>query len=498
MPVTQPNKAYQDCTYKWKLVRHCCDGSEAVKNARRVDNSSSTVLGSEAGTLYLPAPNAADNSNENRERYKAYLMRANYVNFTGHTKDALMGMVCRRDPIIEMPDAIDGIKYDANGEGESLYSLIKRSIDEVLKTGRQGVLVDYPTVEPGLTAAQTENISPYFKCYCAESIINWKTKTVNGKSVICMVVLKEQVEVPLDEFSSDEQDQYRVLMLTEEGYYVQRLYNQDGELLVDTDGNPDIVPRRADGSLWTEIPFVFLGSVNNDPTPDKSPLYDMAEINISHYRNSADYEESCFLVGQPTPVVAGLTQSWVKDVLKDGLQIGSRGVIPLPQGGSATLLQANPNQMPSEGMEKKEAQMIKIGAKIITDQKGAETAEAAKIRFAGQNSKLGTIVGNVEEAYEKCLEWCVEFSGGTGEVSVELNKEFYEKTTDPQLLMAKIQLLDRGVIAVSDVRKHLRLSGDIDNEREDSDIDDEIAETDPIALPGSGQQTLEQESDDRE
>lgn len=481
MPVTQPSKIYQSNINKWRLVRDCCEGSIAVKSGRQIENNSSSALGSEPGTLYLPAPNPEDNSNTNRLRYIAYRTRANFVNFTGHTLEALIGMVCRKEPKIELPTSIEDMQYDANGEGESLYSVIKRTLSEILKTGQQGILTDYPTTEPGLTAAQTAGIKPFLKPYCAESIINYRTKMIAGRMVVCMVVLKEEIDVYIDEFTSEPGKQYRVLMLNDENVYVQRLYNEDGELLVDEDGNPDIIPRQANGAVWNEIPFVFVGAMNNDPTPDKSPLYDLAEINISHYRNSADYEESCFLVGQPTPVLSGLTQSWVKDVLKGEVNLGSRGAIPLPEGGSAALLQASANQMPAEGMTMKEKQMIQIGAKIITDSGQAETAEAAKIRFAGQNSKLGTIVGNINEAYEKSLEWAVLFAGGNeSEIEIELNNEFYDKVIDPQLLMAKIQLLDRQVISIADVREHLRKAGDIAQDRDDQDIQDDINEVNPL------------------
>ena len=481
MPVTETSKEYQNNINKWRLVRDCCEGSQAVKAGRQIENNSSTALGSEPGTLYLPAPNPEDNSNTNRLRYIAYRTRANFVNFTGHTLEALIGMVCRKEPSIELPPTIESMKYDANGEGESLYSVMKRTLSEVLKAGQQGVLTDYPTTEEGLTQAQTADIKPYLKAYCAESIINYRTKMIGGKSVYSMIVLMEKIDVYTDEFTSEPSKQYRVLKLNDDNIYVQQLYNADGEILVDEEGNTDIVPRQADGRVWNQIPFVFIGAMNNDPVPDKSPLYDLAEINISHYRNSADYEESCFLVGQPTPVLSGLTQSWVKDVLKGEVNLGSRAVIPLPEGGSATLLQAASNQMPAEGMVMKEKQMIQIGAKIITDSGGAETAEAAKIRFAGQNSKLGTIVGNINEAYEKLLEFAVMFAGGDmNNIEVELNNEFYDKVINPQLLMAKIQLLDRQVISIADVRDHLRKSGDIDPDRDDQDIDDDIGEIDPI------------------
>jgi len=265
----------------------------------------------------------------------------------------------------------------------------------------------------------------------------------------------------------------------EDGVYVQNLYDENNELVV-YEGDGNIYPRKLDGSLWDEIPFIFAGSINNDETVDKAPLYDIAEINISHYRNSADYEESSFLVGQPTPALSGLTQSWVEQNMSSGIAFGSRSAILLPEGGSAQLLQASENQMPLKGMEIKEQQMVKIGTRIIQDVSGTETAEAAKIRFAGQNSKLGSIIINVEAAFYKCFEWAMEFMGGTQEPEFYINKEFYDATIDPQLLMAQIQLMDRGVIGKQDLRHLMRRANLIDSERTDEDLDGDVESEDML------------------
>ena len=58
--------------------------------------------------------------------------------------------------------------------------------------------------------------------------------------------------------------------------------------------------------------------------------------------------------------------------------------------GSATLLQADANSLVGDAMIKKESQMVAIGARIITDRTGNETAEGARIRFASENSVLAT------------------------------------------------------------------------------------------------------------
>jgi len=137
-------------------------------------------------------------------------------------------------------------------------------------------------------------------------------------------------------------------------------------------------------------------------------------------------------------------------------------------------------KMPLKGMEMKEMQMVKIGTRIIEDGGGEETAEAAKMRFAGQNSKLGSIILNVESGFKKCLEWSMMYMGGSSEPEIEVNKQFYDATIDPQLLMANIQLMESGVIAKSDVRYLMRKSNLIRHERTDEDLDKDVSTQSPL------------------
>jgi len=454
MPVSDQHSEYNKFLPRWCMTRDCVEGSAEIKAGK---------------TKYLPKPNPEDVSAENDQRYQDYIERANFVGFTSSTLDGMVGMVFRKPLEVELQKSIEYLNLNANGGGLTLDQLTRGIIGELLQTARLGLLVDYPRAPSGLTKAEVDQLSltANILSYQAESVLNWQTTMVGSVKMLSLVVLAEKNrELSDDGFQYIEKPQYRVLRLLD-GVYYQEIWNDKNELIDVSE------PRKADGSRWSEIPFIFAGARNNDECVDKAPLYDIATINIAHYRNSADYEESCYMVGQPTPYIGGLTQSWVDENMKNGVMLGSRRAMLLPDGGNAGLLQANPNQMPERGMELKEAQMVKLGARIIQDSTGQETAEAAKIRFAGQNSKLGVIVGNTEAALLQCFEWCMWFMGGDGENLIEINKDFYERTADPQMVMAAIQLLDRGVIATSDLQDDLRAKGVIRQDRTNEDIDDE-------------------------
>lgn len=491
MPIDSQHKEYSKNRKIWQLIKDCDDGPQAIKS-RSSGGDGSVTLNGLPGTAYLPAPNATDTSSENKARYNAYLQRANFVNFTGTTKEGVLGLIFRKETMIEAPLRLEYLIKNANGGGLSTDQMIKDVVGDVLGIGRHGLLVDYPPAARGLTAQQVSDMAlrANILSYPAESIINWRTETIGGITKLTMVVLCEPTEKMVDEFESKEVIYHRVLLLVG-GMYIQNLYDDDGNLVtydtgeMDENGDSirtgDIIPRNAAGGTWDEIPFIFVGSINNDPSVDKAPLYDIAEINIAHYRNSADYEESSFLVGQPTPVLSGLTTSWVKEVYKDqGIALGSRSPIYLPDGGDAKLLQSDANSQPMEGMKHKEEQLIKIGARIITDTGGVETKDAAKMRYAGQNSKAGSVIINVQAAFTQCYAWAGVFMGETAESIININKEFYDATIDPQMIIAAIQMMDRGIWAKSDLQNLTRKGGLIESTRTNEDIDNEAENTSPI------------------
>jgi len=467
MAVSTLHSKYSENIAKIRTVRDCVEGSRKIKQGKE---------------LYLPKPNPDDVSEENRNRYIDYITRANFINFTGHTLEGLLGMVFRKDPEIKLPSSIEYLIDNADGNGLSLKQVGQSVVSEIAQAGRHGLLTDYPQAESGLTKSEVTNLGllATIKSYKAESIINWRTITRGSTTMLSLVVLLEPTEVIKDSdnevsFDIDVVDYYRVLYI-DKGVYKQRLYDNNEKLIQD-----EIIPNNERGEPWNLIPFVFVGSEENDVNIDKIPIYDIAEINISHYRNSADFEESSYQIGQPTPVLSGLNQNWVDENMKGGVMLGSRSAILLPEGGGSSLLQANPNQMPERGMEMKEAQMVMIGARIIQDMGGNETVDAASMRNAGQNSKLSLIVTNTRNALMQCLAWATEYMGGDPEqIELEFNKQFYDKSIDPQAVIADIQLLDRGVIAKKDLRRNLRKADRIADDRTDEDIDSEAQASSPI------------------
>ncbi|MBU4749389.1 DUF4055 domain-containing protein, partial [Salmonella enterica subsp. enterica serovar Typhimurium] len=178
-----------------------------------------------------------------------------------------------------------------------------------------------------------------------------------------------------------------------------------------------------------KIPFTFIGASNNDATVDDAPLLPLAELNIGHFRNSADNEESSFVVGQPTLFIAtgaNFSLQQFQEANPKGIKFGSRCGHNLGEGGSAQLIQAEANNLAKQNMLDKETQAIQIGAQLISPTRQI-TAESARIQRGADTSVMATIARNVSMAYTDALKWVAAMMGLREGIEIEfkLNMDFF-------------------------------------------------------------------------
>ena len=429
---------------QYQLIEDCLEGELAVKNAT---------------TKYLPMVDAHDLTQENLARYSSTLTRAVFYNVAQVTLQGLIGQVFLVEPEVKVPTLLDPVLKDANGNGVPMLQLAKAVEEQVLAKGRAGIFIDFPkTVGPVSREAQlTGAIRPLVSHYRAENITNWRTQARNGKVELTLVVLRELRETNDDGFVAEFEIQYRVLRLVL-GLYQQEIWQgKDGKFdLVDT-----IKPLDSKGQRLTNIPFTFVGSDDNTPDVAIPPMYSLCSLNMAHYRNSAEHEESVFMTGQATPVVSGLTEQWVEKVMGGKVKLGSYGGIMLPEGGTATLLQMQENSAAFQGMEHKERQMIALGAKLVEQKSVQRTATEASQDKSSEDSVLTTVTKNVSAAVRFALEWCSIFAGSTtvaadaandNAIVYELNTDFDIVAMGPEQAKVFIDAWQKGAIAYEEMR----------------------------------------------
>lgn len=453
MPVNWIKPDLKKMLPQYKLIKDVIAGEQEVKAAE---------------TIYLPMPNPHDKSVENRERYQAYLTRAVFYGVGERTLNGLVGAVFAQDPEIQAPANLTDTIDDATGENVSLVQLMKRTCRLVVGYGRAGLFTDYPQKgdkeggEPTVADMERGDIRPTITAYEPDKIINWRTKKRGAKTVLCLVVLEEHYMVSDDGFEERREKQYRVLRLDENDVYIVDVYRasvnnkeaMSGFYLYET-----MSPTKHDGTHFDSIPFVFIGSENNDPSVDAAPMYAICSLNIGHYRNSADYEESCYITGQATPVLTGLTENWVTTVLKGEVQLGSRAAVALPEGGSASMLQMESNSAPYEAMKHKEQQMVNLGAKLVEVQTAFKTATEASYNQSAENSVLSTIAGNVRLGFVWALGWATDFTGDPDKIDVILGTDFNLTQISVEQQKFTLEAWQKEAITFSEMRTVFRKSG---------------------------------------
>ena len=478
-----PNIAYirpdvKESMPDWTLVNDCIKGQRQVKSKKE---------------LYLPKPSGDLDPEYAEERYKAYLTRALFYNGTGRTADGLVGQVFGKEPETKLPSDLQPYEEDIDGYGTSLTQQSKLVLKQNVSVGHGGLMVDYPKPEKAVSMADINSgrIRPRILNVLAENIINWRMVNIGGETKLQMLMIYEEVTVSDDGYEQEKEPRWRDYQLRrdESGFYVTvSVWKENDssdpnnkEQYVRESG-PDVII--ADGRRMDTIPFIFYGALNNEPTIDKPPMLDLANLNIGHYRNSADYEESVFIVGQPTPVFTGLTQDWVDNNIKGKVVLGSRAAIGLPENATADLMQADPNSMPYEGMKQKEDQMKSIGAKLIEPGFTKTTATQVLVDASSESSILTTATENVSAAYQSALKFFRMFIGGNDdqEIVFQLNTDYDVDRMDAQERSQTILEWQAGAITWDEMREALRLAGvaKMDNEEAKRIIDRELED-----IPGN-------------
>jgi len=424
MPVDSTHEEYQDALPQWERCRNTYSGSDAVKSK---------------GATYLP-----ELESHSSAEYVAYRMRALFYNAMRATVKGLAGAVFHKPLSVEVPELIEPMLADVTQSSVPLEAYALKTTDEVLQVGRVGLLAEMPVATDG------EAGRPYLCSYRAEDIVNWRTERIGGERVLTRVVLLESESAvdPKDAFAYVTAQRYRVLMLDADGFYRVEIWRPKSKANKTWMLDEVIEPARL-GARVPFIPFVFIPGI--DVTPP--PLLDLCDANLSHYRNSADYQNAMHYTGQPSVWISGAAAN--DD--GDGFDLGAGTATMLPPEGKMGILQADGKN--AEGLRNllkdTEGQMATLGARMLEQQAPhQETAHAVRMRHAGEHATLRTITVAVEVGLSMALRylaWWAGANGADGEVlpdaALELNKDFFGMTMTAEDLKALMLLWQSGGMA---------------------------------------------------
>jgi hypothetical protein len=470
MPVNSTHADYLENIEAWQRIRDVLAGDRAIKRA---------------GEKYV-----ARLDSQSDDEFRAYIERGSFYNATSRTVSGYVGMIFRRDPVLQLPDKSAGLHpalktfiHDVDLHSTTLDSYAKNLIADVVSLGRGGTLVDWD--------GEKERRA-YLSAYAAESILNWRQTRVGGQLKLSLVVLMESAPgQPKDDdpFIVAEVPQIRVLKLVPtEGSFT---YQVDLWQLAPGKGRKKetewrlvstVTPLRL-GKPLADIPFIFHGPAHSRPEVSKSPIEDLVAANMDHYRLNTDFRHGVHFTALPTAFVTGFdknaqlrigsTTAWVTDTL----------------GATASYLEFKGDGLATfeRTLDRVERLLAVLGSRLLESQKRvSESAEALAIRQAGESSIIAGISASVTASLNDVLRWVywwhsTEAAPGdvTAEhISYQLNSDFEATMMSATEITALVAAWQTGAIS-RDTLLHNFRTGEILPPARTNDQEMELIKNEP-------------------
>lgn len=444
---------YDEMLPYWQKCRDARKGAKAIKDG---DNCEAYLPRLDSQVLWN---NENGKSREQKDReYKNYKNRAIWYGATGKTIEAFKGMIYQKSPRYfskntELPAEFiesDLMKY-ASQEDESFTALMQVCTDEILTVNRVGLLEDYPVLVDELTGEtlqmsqlefERSGFTSYSVKYLAEQITNWGVAVHNGRKVESFYVLEETwLDYEESLTQPKERLRWRLLLLEQTA---QGLIYKQVIIIEDKDGIriQDIFYPMLNGKHFPYIPFWCLSVTGNILDDVKEPeILDLVEMNIGHFRNSADYENEMHYVSIKTAIFPG----WPVDDENYGSPVLG-GALATPPEQTPFILEATGNSDLRDEMKAKEEKMSILGAQMLAAKgRYIQSAKTSEIENQGQSGILGALAATLEEFFSVILTLKMEWSGqGQGECKVVLNKEYMKNTVAPEMMKDLVAAVQAG------------------------------------------------------
>lgn len=385
MAITTIHNEYSSTSDLWQRVRDCVAGEDCIR---------------QHGRKYLPSLIRVEKD------YLNYLGRAIYINYTGRILNLSLGQMFRNAPQHNLPDYLAD---DIDLRGTNITNWSRFVASELMQTNRLGLWIDYSD-----TLGR-----PYISTYRAEEILNWHYgDSPDGLDALQFVILGGYINQVKD-FEVKQAKTYTVLQLNEDGHYqVDRYETADNgkDLILAS----SIVPA-VDGKPLTFIPFLIM-DVSGDPEHcHHAPLLDICNLNLAHYRDSADHQTRLHMFALPTVVTKGWTN-------KEPFPLC--GVADVGVGGNAMLLELSADNPLSDEMKRKEEAISMLGSSMLSGRgRYVSSAQTADIQQDGDNATLADIAVSMSEQVTKALRilsmWLSD-QEITEDLSIQYNTIFEE------------------------------------------------------------------------
>tara|TARA_R100000329_G_scaffold43383_2_gene40537 strand:+ start:5 stop:1318 length:1314 start_codon:yes stop_codon:yes gene_type:complete len=416
----------------WDLVEDLKEGTYKIRSEHR---------------KYLP-----QEARETDDSYDVRLSRSTVVPYLQRIEKMLSGMLVRKP--IRLDDVSDLVReqlFDVDLEGNDLNVWLYQTSRIAISFGHVGVLVDAPK--------DGDKARPYWVTYKPSDILGWRTEIVEGTRKLMQVRLMEQVVENDGQYGEKLVKQIRVL---EPGRYeIHRKDDKKGEYKLFEEGEM---------SLKDKIPFSVAYANRVGMFESRSPLYDIAELNLKHYQIQSDLDNILHISSVPLLAVFGYPNA-------DEITTGPNEALSLPPESRMEYISPSGDSYDSQFKR-----LTDIGEQINTLSLAAvlgqklvgETAEAKRIDRSQNDSTMMVIAQQMQDLIDNCLKFHSEYLNEPNAGSSFVNRDFVSARLDPQEIQSLLQLFTAGTISQETLLTQLS-SGEILGD--DFDVEEEVEVT---------------------
>ena len=461
MPITTVNDtctAYRAMEADWRLCQALMGGTDAMRAA---------------GETYLPkfASESADN-------YLVRLKRTVLTNYFRKTLEAMAGKPFAKPIVLgqDVPEAIAGKrgKEAQTGPGgwvenidlcgNHLDVFARQVFTAAMRDGLTHILVDSTGQGAAKTVAEEKaaGVRPYFVHVLAQNLIGWRWVFQGGRAVLVQARIREVITEPDGEFGEKPMTRVRVLA---PGAY--RLYeeNDKKEWLLAEEGG-------------TSLPYIPLVTVYGERTgfmTGRSPLLDLAHLNVAHWQSSSDQRNI-------------LTHSRFAMLAASGYNKEQDGEVVV--GPNRVLTSTDPNgkwyyveptgaaiAAGRQDLEDLKTEMAMNGLTMLLPRTGDQTATGRVLDYSEANSPLQAMALGLGDALEQALQIMADWAGLPGGGSVTINANFGLSLQHAQDVSNLVALRAAGEISQvtlwAEMKRRGVLADDFDPETEAQRLNDE-------------------------
>jgi hypothetical protein len=412
----------------------------------------------QAGEMYLPREPRESQADWERRRSTATLLPV----FSRTARVMTSKPFSKPYEKHDIPEKILEGFEDCDMQGNNLHSFASEVMSDALMFGISGVLVDFPKTEGrALTLADERSMRPrpYLVHIKHQQVLGWRSKRVNGATVLTQLRIAETEEVEDGDFGVIEVERVRVLT---PGSY--RVYQKiKDEFAVIEEGKTTL----------QVIPFVMFYGRKTAFMCGVSPLLSLAHMNIKHWQHQSAQDESATFTRKRLLAFIGMQDD-------DTVVASNHYAINIPMNGDVKIIQGSAESTIAGRSELLvlEEQMIMTGGELLQPRaQVVKTATQTMSEDEANRCELQRIAQQFDDGLNQIIALQCQWLKIPEAGKIELFKDFAANTlteTSAQLVLTMQQFgLITKKTAIKEQQRRGNLSADIDADMELESVQEE-------------------------